>query len=622
MHGYKGTILKINLTDKSTELVQIPKDWYEKFIGGEGFAAKIIYDSLKPGIDPLDDENILVLSTGPLTGTRAPCSGRLCIGFKSPLSGTIGMTNIGGFIAPMIKKAGYDSIVITGKSKTPTYVYIKNSEVEFKDAKNLWGLDTEETEKQIRAEVNNDKVRILEIGPAGENLVRYSAIITDAHRAAGRGGSGAVMGSKNLKAIACFGSSKLEIFDDDSLNQYSKKARQELDDEGFVREQLKPFGTPTFADAINATGALPTRNWQRTTYDVMDKIGYKAYHKILKVKPNPCYGCPIACGRHTEILEGEYKGESGGGPEFETVGAFGSKCYVDDLNQIAKANYICNRMGLDTISTGQTIATAMEWYEKNIIDKNDTDGLELEFGNSKAMIKMVEKIALRDGFGDILAEGSYKAAKKIGNNAIKYVMHVKGMEIASCGVRASKGEALSHMISPRGACHLRPFASTIDALGYIEPELGINERPSPLEDSNKAWVKPLMELSMLTNLLGVCLFASITLAVKGKTWTELYNAATGKKTTLEEALKCSERVLNLERLFNAREGFDRKDDTLPERLTKEPAPDGLGKGQVVKIDIMLDEFYEAMDWNLKTGLPTERKLEELDLLELVSTETN
>lgn len=613
MHSYKGTGLKINLTDESTELVQIPKDWYKKFIGGEGFAAKILYDSLKPEIDPLSDENVLVLATGPLTGTRTPCSGRLCIGFKSPLTGTIGMANIGGFVAPMIKRAGYDAIAITGKSEAPVYVHINDSEVEFKDAKNLCGLDTEETEKQIRAELNNDKVRILEIGPAGENLVRYSAVITDAHRAAGRGGAGAVMGSKNLKAIAFYGSSNLEVFDVDALNEYSKKARQELDAEDFVREQLKPFGTPTFADAINATGALPTRNWQKTTYEAIDKIGYEAYHEILKVKPNPCYGCPIACGRHTEILEGEYKGESGGGPEFETVGAFGSKCCVDDLNEIAKANYICNKMGLDTISTGQTIATAMEWYEKNLIDKDDTDGLELEFGNSKAMIEMVEKIALRDGFGDVLAEGSYRAAEKIGEDAMKYVMHVKGMEMASCGVRGSKAEALSHIISPRGACHLRPFASTIDALGYIEPELGINERPSPFEDSNKAWVKPLMELSMLTNLLGVCLFASITLAVKGKTWTNLYNAATGEKATLEEMLKASERVINLERLFNAREGFDRKDDILPERLTKEPAPDGPAKGQVVNVDLMLDELYEAMDWNLETGLPSERKLEELGL---------
>lgn len=333
----------------------------------------------------------------------------------------------------------------------------------------------------------------------------------------------------------------------------------------------------------------------------------------MKVKANPCFRCPVACGRHTEIQEGKYKGQSGGGPEYETVAAFGTKCDIDDLNLIAMANYTANRMGLDTISTGSTIATAMEWYEKGIIDKDTTGGVELEFGNGQAMLDMVTKIGLRQGFGDILAEGSYRAAKKIGKDAMKYVIHVKGVELAACDVRGSKGEGLSHMISPRGADHLRPFASTIDALGYIEPELGINEKKDPLQDTDKAWVKPFMEVAMLTNLLGVCLFTNITLAVKGKTWTQLYNAATGNNATLEDMLQASERIINIERLFNYRDGFDRKDDTLPERLTNEPAPDGAAKGQVANVDVMLDEFYQAMDWDLKTGYPTDKKLEELGL---------
>jgi len=614
MKGYKGSMLTVNLNDRSTEVTQIPENWYKKYIGGEGFSAKIIYDNLQPGIDPLSEENMLVFSTGPLTGTKAPCSGRLCIGFKSPLSGTIGMSNVGGFLAPMIKKAGYDIIIIKGTSDTPVYIYIHDSKVEFKDAGHLWGLDTEETENRIREELNNDKIRIAEIGPAGEKLVRFSAIMVDKHRAAGRGGAGAVMGSKSLKAIACLGTSSLEISDSDSMNEFAVKARQELNDETFVREELKPFGTPSFTDSIHALGLFPTRNWQMTTFDVMDKIGHKAYHEKLKVKPWGCYGCPIACGRHTEILEGEYQGESGGGPEYETIGAFGSKCQIDDLNAIAKANYICNRMGMDTISAGQVIATAMEWYEKELISKEDTGGLELEFGNSRSMIEMVESIALRKGFGDLLAEGSYRAAEKLGGDAEKYVFHVKGTEMASCGVRASKGEALSHMISPRGADHLRPYASVVDAFGYIEPELDIKDKVSPFDDNNKAWVKPFMELSMLTNLLGVCLFASITLAVKPSTWAGLLNGATGEDMDYHELLKCSERIINMERLFNAKEGFDKKDDKLPARLTTEPAPDGLGEGLVVNTEIILSEFYESMGWDLETGLPTEEKLEELGLV--------
>lgn len=613
MDGYNGKMLKIDLSNETYEMSAIPQDWFEKYIGGEGFSAKLVFDYIKPKIDPFSEENILALSVGPLTGTKAPCSGRLCIGFKSPLSNTIGMSNVGGHLAPMIKKAGYDIVIITGKSKTPVYIYINDSKVEFKNAQHLWGLNTEETEDKIRNELNNEKVRIAEIGPAGENLVRFSAIMVDKHRAAGRGGVGAVMGSKNLKAIACFGSSKTNINSHDELNQYAKKARKELDEEIFVREELKIYGTPSFTDSISALGILPTKNWQHTTFDVMDKIGHKAYHEKLDVKAWPCYGCPIACGRHTEIKEGKYKGDSGGGPEYETVAAFGAKCFNDDINIIAKANYLCNKLGLDTISTGQVIATAMEWYEKGLIDKTTTKGVKLEFGNKESIIQMVEQIGYRKGFGDVLAEGSLRASKAIGKNAEDFVFHVKGTEMASCGVRASKGEALSHMISPRGADHLRPYASVVDAFGYTESELGIHDKVSPFEDDNKAWVKSFMELSMLTNLLGVCLFASITLAVKGSTWTGLYNAVVGKSASLKDMLKCAERVINLERLFNAREGFTREDDKLPIRLTTEPAVDGLGKGQVVNTEVMLNDFYKAMGWDLETGLPTKEKLKELDL---------
>src|SRR6056297_118584 len=609
----KGKILRINLKDQSFKAGDIPKKWYKDFIGGEGFATKILYDELKAGIEPLSEENLLVFTVGPLTGTKAPCSGRLVIGFKAPLTGTIGMSNVGGHLAPMIKKAGYDVVVVKGKSEKPVYINIEDDKVEFKDAAGIWGLDTEKTEEKIREETGNKKIRIAEIGPAGENLVNFSSIMIDKHRAAGRGGAGAVMGSKNLKALAFFGSEKLTDADEDMMKEFSKRAREELNAEEFARDELKPFGTPSFMDSINALGLLPTKNWQYTTFDAMDKLGHKAYHENLDVKAWACYGCPIACGRHTTIKDGKYKGQSGGGPEYETLGAFGSKCYVDDLNAVTMANYICNRMGMDTISAGQVVATAMEWYEKGLIDEETTGGIKLEFGNADALVDIVEKIAKREGYGDVLADGSDKAAEKIGEEAKKYTFTVKGMELASCGVRASKGETLSHVISPRGADHLRPYASVIDAFGYTEPELGINEKVSPFEDKNKKWVKPFMELSMMTNLLGVCLFASITIAVKGSTWTGLYNAATGENVKLEDMMKAAERVINLERMFNYREGFDIKDDQLPVRLTTEVAPDGLGKGNIVDNKVILEEFYESMGWNLETGIPTDEKLKELGL---------
>lgn len=614
MKTVTNKMLKIDLSDRSSEVVDIDNSWQNLYLGGEGYATKILYDNLEPGMDPMDEKNMLVFTTGPLTGTRSPSSGRLCIGYKSPLTGTIGMTNVGGHLAPMIKRAGYDVIAITGKSTTPVYLYINDDVVEFKDATSIWGMNTGETEDNIRKEVDEPKVRIAEIGPAGEKLSFMSSIMVDTHRAAGRGGAGAVMGGKNLKAMAVFGSDKIETSEPDQMNEFAKQARQELNDEAFVRDELKPFGTSSFTDAINGLGLLPTRNWQQTTFDAMDKIGHVAYHETLKVKPWACFGCPIACGRDTEIISGKYKGESGGGPEYETIGAFGSKCGIDDLNAITKANYICDSMGIDTISTGQTIASAMEWFEKGLIDLETTGGIDLSFGNADAMVKMTEMIANREGYGDVLADGSLRAAKEIGPEALKYVFQVKGMELASCGVRASKAEGLSHMISPRGADHLRPFASVIDAFGYNDEELGINEKISPFKDENKAWVKPFMELSMITNLLGVCLFASITLAVKGSTWTGLYNSATGDNKTLDEMMECAERVINLERLFNAKEGFGRKDEKLPVRLTDEPAPDGLGKGLVVNPDVMLDEFYEAMGWDIETGQPREETLQRLKLI--------
>lgn len=617
MLGYQGKILEVDLSSGSTRVDEVPESWFTKFIGGEGFAAKLLFDHLEEldgNLDAMSEDNLLVLAVGPLTGTKAPCSGRLCFGFKSPLTGTIGMSNVGGHLAPVIKKAGYDLVVIKGKSEKPVYLYVDEDKVELKAADFIWDKNTEETEDLIREKYPDKKLRIAEIGPAGEKMVKFSSIMVDKHRAAGRGGPGAVMGYKKLKAIVFSGKKKLKVENEEMMADFAVQARKELNEEEFVREELKPFGTTSFTDSINYLGLLPTRNWQKTNFDAMDKLGHEAYHETLKVKAWACYGCPIACGRHTEIKEGKYKGESGGGPEFETIGAFGSKCEIDNLNAITKANYLCNRMGLDTISAGQTIATAMEWFEKGLITKEDTNGIELNFASDEAMIEMLKKIAERDGFGDILAEGSLKAAEKVGSNAIDYVMHVKGMELASCGVRASKGESLSHVISARGADHLRPYASVIDSFGYREEELNITGDISPFEDDNKYWVKPFMELSQLTNLLGVCLFASITLAVKGSTWTGLYNAVTGLDMSLEEMLKAAERVINLERMFNVSCGFKREADYLPKRLIEEEAADGRGEGQTVGMDVMLDDFYDVMDWDIKTGVPKKNKLKELELI--------
>jgi aldehyde:ferredoxin oxidoreductase len=618
MKGYTGRALFVDLTSGEVTTQEIPEEWFEDYVGGEGVAVRLFHDLMDADIDAFDPAQPLIFATGPLTGTPAPASGRWNIVFRSPATGTLGLSNAGGKLAPQIKRAGWDLIVIRGQAEKPVYITIRDEQVNIYDASDLWGKGVDETEDLIQDELDTKGFQIASIGPAGENRVLFAAVMNDKHRAAGRGGAGALMGSKNLKAIAIKGTKAPAIADPDTLKERAAAARKELFEETFVADELAPFGTPSFYDAIDALGILPTKNWQRTTFpEGLETLGHEAYHETLDVKPYACYGCPIGCGRVTTIKEGPYSGMHGGGPEYETVAAFGSKCMVIDLNAVAAANHLSNDLGLDVISTGQVIATAMEWYEDGLIDDEDTEALDLSWGNGDAVVEMVKRIAHRDGLGDLLADGVKRAAEKIGPEAEKAAMHVKGLEMAADGVRASKGESLSHTTSARGADHLRPYASAIEAFGYREPELGIEQEVDYLEDGKKEWVKPLQELSMATNMLGVCLFTSITLAIKPSTWASLLSAAVGRTMTKEDLLRAAERVINLERMINASLGFNRADDKLPVRFLREPAPDGRGEGQTVDLDVTLESYYASMGWNMETGLPTPKTLEELGLEWLV-----
>jgi aldehyde:ferredoxin oxidoreductase len=616
MKGYWGKALVVDLSSETSAGWKIPGEWLRDYIGGEGVGVRYLADLITPETKPFAKEQPLIFATGPLTGTSAPASGRCVVVFRSPATGTLGLSNAGGHFAPALKKAGWDVLIITGQASKPVYLSINDDKLEIRSAEGIWGKGTTETDRLVKEDLNDSKIQVASIAQAGENKVLMAAIMTDKHRAFGRGGAGAIMGSKNLKAIAVKGTKSLPVADIDTLRAAAADARKELLSEAFVKEELKPFGTPSFYDAIDALGLLPTRNWQRTTFNKsIETLGHKAYHERLEVKPYACSGCPIACGRSTTIKENESKwgGMHGGGPEYETLAAFGSKCEVTDLIAVTAANHISNDLGLDVISAGQAIATAMEWYDTGILDKTKTDGIELTFGNADAVVEMVKKIANREGIGDLLADGVKKAAEKLGGNAEYAAMHVKGLEMAADGVRASKGETLSHVISARGADHLRPFSSTIDAFGYKNEELGITEEFSYTEDGNKAWVKPFMELCMATNLLGTCLFTVITLAIKASTWARLLSAAIGQDVTKEQLLQASERVLNLERMVNASFGFDRKDDSLPKRFLEEPARDGRGEGEVVDLDKNLDSFYDAMGWNKENGLPETSTLQKLGL---------
>jgi len=608
-----GRILHVDLTREKVWTESVPEDWYRLYVGGEGFGARYLYDNLKPHVDPLSEENKLLFATGPLTDTPAPTSGRTVVMFKSPLTGTIAASNVGGYLAPAIKRAGYDMVVIHGRASRPTYLYIHDEGVEFLDARGLLGLPPRSVQEEVRRRLNNPEAQVAAIGVAGERLVRFAAIMVDGHRAAGRAGGGAVMGSKNLKALAVHGTRfKPGLADPDGFREAVRKAVSELLEEAFVKTYLRVYGTPSFFDAMNAAALVPFYNWRKSRDPEFNEyLGMKAYHEKLEVKPYACFNCPVACGRHTRIKEGPFRGMESGGPEYEALAAFGAKTGVKDINYVAAANHLANDLGLDVISTGQVIATAMEWYEEGLIDREKADGLELRFGSGEAVVELVRRIGWREGkFATALGEGSLRAAQILGlpRKALYYVMHVKGLEMASDELRTSKGIAWSHMLAARGADHLRPWASIVDAFGYQCPELGITYRPDPLKDVDKGWVKPLEEYSMMTNLLGVCLFTVITLAVKASTWVEVFNRATGLNFTLGDMLKASERVINLERLFNIREGFTRRDDYLPERFTREP-----GDGAVVEDqDKLLDLFYSIKGWD-RNGVPTKEKLRELGL---------
>ncbi len=614
MKGYTGKMLFVDLSQRSIEARPVPEDWQRDYIGGEGVAMRLFYDLVHPERDVWDAVQPLIFATGPLSGTMAPCSGRCVAVFWSPATHTLGAANGGGDFAPTLKRAGWDMLVVTGRADRPVYLMIDNEKAEIRDAADLWGKTVNETEDILNERLQVKGLRVASIGPAGEKRVMFASIMTDKYRAFGRGGPGAVMGSKNLKAIAVHGSKQLPTADRAALKETAKDARKEMFQEVFVREELSPYGTPSFYDSIDALGILPTKNWQQTTFpEGAGKLTYKTYHEMLEVSPEACFNCSIHCGRYTKIKEGPYAGLEGGGPEYESVAAFGSKCLVTDLNAVAAANHIANASGLDVISTGQVIATAMEWFEKGYLNLEKTGGLDLSWGNGDAVVQAVKLIAARQDIGDLLAEGVKRAAEKLGPGAEYAALHVKGLEMAADEVRASKGEAVVHATSARGADHLRPYASAIDAFGYRDPELNIEGEIDYLEDGNKAWVKGFQELCMATNMLGVCLFASITLAIKASTWAALLSDVLGYEVSKDELLLAAERVINMERMVNVRFGFDRKDDVLPRRFLEEPAPDGRGKGQVVDLQKALDSYYAAMGWDLQNGLPTPDKLQSLGL---------
>ncbi len=597
MKALNGKILRVNLSTGEISKQDLDESVAKSFIGGRGLATKILYDELPTGVDPLGPENKLIFASGPLTGTSAPTGGRYMVVTKGPLNGAIASSNSGGFFGKEFKTAGYDLMIFEGKADKPVYVWVNDDKVEIRDASDLWGKNTHETTDLLLEKVGDSKAKVACIGPAGEKLSLISCVINDKHRAAGRTGVGAVMGSKNLKAVVVRGTGKVELADPDKFREAQKVAMSKIKENPTTSQGLPAYGTAVLVNVINENGLFPTRNFQTGVFAGATKISGETLADTYLTKNTHCFACPIGCGRETKI-----NGREGEGPEYEVIWSYGADCGVDDLKAVVEANYLCNELGLDGISAGATIAAAMELYERGYLPKEDLDGPEMKFGSGEAIVEYTRKMGLREGFGDKLAEGSYRLTSAYGHPELS--MSVKKQELPAYDPRGAQGHGLEYATSNRGGCHVRGY--------MISPEiLGAPEKIDPQALEGKPqWVKTFQDLTAFIDASGLCLFSSFALGADE--YGALVAAATGWDLNGEEALKAGERIWNLERLFNLREGFSKADDTLPERLLKEPMPEGPNKGTVHKLGDLLPEYYKVRGWD-DTGVPTEEKKSELGL---------
>lgn len=596
MYGYNGKILRINLKDKSVKVETFDLEKAKKYIGGRGLGTKLFMDEVDPEVDALSPDNKLFVITGPLTGTPTPTGGRYMVVTKAPLTGTIACSNSGGYFGAELKFAGYDMIIIEEKADSPVYIEIQDDKVEIKDASHLWGKVVSETTEILEKE-SVEKARIMTIGPAGEKLSKMAAIMNDYDRAAGRSGVGAVMGSKNLKAITVKGSGKPEIYNEQALKEVVSRCNKKIRENGVTGQGLPTYGTAILVNIINENGVLPTNNFQTSYFHQAEEISGETLSEKYLVRKDPCYRCPIACGRYCKADDIE-----GGGPEYETIWAFGSDCGVSDLGAVIKANYWCNEMGLDTISAGSTIAAAMELYQKGLIKEEELDGVSLEFGNADAVIEWTKRMGLREGFGDKMADGSYRLTEMYGLPELS--MTVKKQELPAYDPRGIQGHGLQYATSNRGGCHVRGY--------MISPEiLGLPQKLDRLSLEGKAlWAKIFQDLTAAIDSLGLCLFTSF--AMNAEDYSDMYNAVCGTEHTAETILAAGERIWNIEKIFNLKAGIDKSQDTLPKRLLEEAIPEGPSKGNVHRLAELLPEYYQQRGWD-ENGTPTKERLEALGI---------
>jgi aldehyde:ferredoxin oxidoreductase len=599
--GYTGKILNIDLNTKTTKIEKTNLNDARDFIGAKGLGAKILMDRLPIKTDPLSSKNILMFTTGPITGTSAQTSGRGTVVTKSPQTGLFLDSHFGGFFAAELKKAGFDIIIVNGKSDKPVYLVINNESIQFKDAKEIWDKECLETHNWLQNK--EGKIKTAVIGPAGENLVKFSAITFDGHRHAGRGGAGAVMGSKNLKAITVTGNNKIPLHNPEGFAKKSKEVLQRIQENDFVPIRRK-FGTPYWVKVVNEEGFIPTKNYQEGEFEFAKEIDADAMQKKIVDKGGACFNCVIACWNKSSIKNGPYKGVSLVGPEYETIALMGSNLGMKTIEDIAYLNSRCNELGMDTISLGGVLGFAIEAYEKKIITKKNLNNNDIGWGKTEELAKLIEDIAYRRGkIPSILAEGVKAAADVLGKNSKDFAVHVKGLEIPGYDPRGTFGMGIAYATSDRGACHQRAW--TVKAELY-DPNL---QRFS-FKDKAKM-VKEVQDSIAAFFSLVFCDFAPISI----EHCVELWNLSTGFDHTAETYLKAGERIWNVIRLFNLREGMDPADDNLPIRLFKESFSKGQAKDILIKkedFEKSLKEYYAMRGWNEK-GIPTSSKLKELGL---------
>lgn len=606
MKGYAGKILRVDLSKAKVSSEPLNREWTEMFVGGKGLAARYLFEELKPKTDPLSPENILVIMTGPVLATHPHPAGfsKGVVVTKSPLTNTFLDSYFGGSLHAQIKLAGFDGVIIHGRAEKLSYLFIEDGDARIETIENLRGKGTYETTDFLQEETGIKNLKVAAIGPAGENLVKFSCISFERHHQAGRGGSGAVMGSKNLKAVAAKGTGKVEVHDPESFKQFVREiTKKEI--LGPSNEDMRTIGTPVYVDLCNEVGILPTRNFQDGVFESAEKINWDSIKKKLFVKKNGCYKCAMMCRNIVRIPDGQFKGLTLEGPEYETLACAGSNCGIEDLEAIVRFNDLCDDLGLDTISTGDVTAFAMECFEKGLISKEDANGLDLSFGSVEGYLEVSKLIAYRTGIGEILAGGVRSASEKIGKGSERFAVQVKGLELPGYDPRGSVGMALAYATSDRGGCHMRAWPAGYEVFGNLD-------RFTP---EGKAQL--VIDAQAGQNLMSVK-FSLIGCDIVGMdypTMARIYSLVTGREANEEKLRLIGERIWNLTRAFNVREGFTRKDDTIPGRIVKDPLISGPAKGHVVLMEDfekMLDEYYRLRGWT-KEGIPTRRKLEELGL---------